>query len=366
MKIAHLLSHAGLNGVATSLHTLIQAQLRAGHEILLVHPTPSWIELQPFDRPVTTFTSHFPTTISELSRVGHLIRDWGEDVVHTHGSRANKFGMTYRLVAGTPTVMTAHARLFQIPWRFAHVVIAPSVPTAKYYRKRFLVADSSLTVVPHLFDVDPVVAATPATRAAARAELGLSPDAFVVGSVGEICDRKNQIDMLRILKRLVGKGVNAHLLLVGRMIQLTEAALWAEMASDPQIADRIHLVGQRADAVRLIHAMDVYLCTSKIEEGPVATLEAMASGVAVATVDVGYTSELLHDGENGRMFPMGAVDEIADACAALSSDPALRDALGDRARATVASFLTADRIIPQVDAVYRQALSRSGRKAVAA
>ena len=365
MKIAHLLSHAGLNGVATSLHTLIQAQLRAGHEILLVHPTPSWIELQPFDRPVATLTSDFPTTISELSRVGHLIRDWGEDVVHTHGSRANKFGMTYRLVARTPTVMTAHARLLQIPWRFAHVVIAPSVPTANFYRKRFLVADSSITVVPHLFDVDPVVAATPATRAAARAEFGLSPDVFVIGSVGEICDRKNQIDMLRILKILVNKGIDAHLLLVGRMIQLTEQALWAELASDPQIADRIHLAGQRVDAVGLIHAMDVYLCTSKIEEGPIATLEAMASGMPVVTVDVGYTSELVRDGENGRLFPLGAVNEMAEACAALSSDPDLRSAFGNRARATVADFLTAERIIPQVDAVYRRALSRSGRKAAA-
>src|SRR5690606_23903676 len=132
----------------------------------------------------------------------------------------NKFGMIYRCVARTPTVMTAHARLFQLPWRFAHKVIAPSQPTADYYRRRFLVTAGAMQVVPHLFDMASVAQATDASRHAARAQLGIRDDAFLIGSLGEICDRKNQIDILRILKLLVGRGIDAELLLIGRKIAL--------------------------------------------------------------------------------------------------------------------------------------------------
>lgn len=362
MKIAHIISHAGLNGVATSTYTLVQAQLRAGHEVMLVHQSPSWIEEQVFDRPVRAFASHLKTEIPELRRVGHEIQRWGEDVLHTHGSKANKFGMIYRLVARTPTVMTAHARLFQLPWRFAHCVIAPSRPTADYYRKRHLVTRSSVHVVPHMFDVATIALVSDQSRAAARATLGIRSNAFLLGSVGEICNRKYQIDMLRILKRLVGLGVDAELLLVGPVMELDEAKQWAELMADPDVVGRVHLTGQRNDARALIHAMDTYLCTARIEEGPIATLEAMASSVPVVTVDVGYSSAIIRDGQNGRIFAMGAVDQMAQACLALVRDPALAGRLGAAGRASVAEELTAERIIPQMDDVYRLAIKSSGRR----
>ncbi len=362
MKIAHLLSHAGLNGVATSTYTLIQAQLRAGHEVMLVHPPNSWIGQQVFDRPIPTFTSYLRTEISELRRVGYHVQGWGEDVLHTHGSKANKFGMIYRLIARTPTVMTAHARLFQLPWRFAHSVIAPSRPTAEYYRRRLLVTKASVQIVPHMFDVTTVSLVTEQSRASARATLGIRPEAFLLGSVGEICDRKYQIDMLRILKRLVRLGVDAELVLIGPVIELTEAEQWAKLMADPDVARRVHLTGQRSDALALLHAMDAYLCTSRVEEGPIATFEAMASGIPVVTVDVGYSSAIIRDGENGRVFPMGAVDDMAQACAMLARDQALGAKLGIAGRAAIAEMLTAERIIPQIEEVYRLAIRRSRRK----
>jgi len=360
MRIAHLVAHAGLNGVATSCHTLIQAQLRAGHDVMLVHRSDSWIERQAFCRDVPLLRTDFETKPKEIRRVGYSVRDWDFDVVHAHGSRANKYGMVFRLAARSPTVMTAHARLLQLPWRFAHRVIAPSQPTADFYLGRGLVSRRSMRVVPHLFDASGVTPVSAASRAAVRAELGIRPDTFLVGSVGEICDRKNQVDMLRILRRLVGMGVDAELLLVGLVNLEEDKAAWAKLAADPDVAPRLHLTGERKDAQRLLHGMDAYLCTSRVEEGPIATLEALAAALPVATVDVGYSSQLIRDGENGRIFPIGAVDGIAEALAVLSRDANLRAEYGRRGRQTVAEQLTAERIIPQVDAVYREAIDVSG------
>ncbi|PWK72594.1 glycosyltransferase family 4 protein [Aminobacter sp. AP02] len=360
MKIAHMMSHGGLNGVSTSSMTLIQAQLDAGHEVMLVHTPNSWIDRQQFSGPLTKMASGFATKPDEIRRVGYAIRDWGSDVVHTHGSRANKFGLVFRCASGAPIVMTAHTRQFQLPWLFAHAVIAPSQQTADYYLSHWLVRRRNMHLVRHMFDVDSVATVTPQSRGAARADLGISASAFVVGSVGEITERKNQIDAVRILQGLVAAGVDAELLLVGGLSDFTRRDPWNAAISDPAIAGRLHLTGERQDATALLHAMDVYLCTSKSEEGPIATLEAMATGLPVLSVDVGYSSALLRNGINGWIFEHGDVGRMVETATRLATDAPLRETIGRAARKTVAERLAPQSIVPEIDAVYRVAVGRSG------
>ncbi|KQU76589.1 group 1 glycosyl transferase [Aminobacter sp. DSM 101952] len=362
MRITHLVTHAGLNGVATSSKTLIQAQLDAGHDVMLVHSQNSWIERQKFDGPLEKMGSGFATAPAELRRVGYAARDWGVDVVHTHGSRGNKFGLVFRCAAGTPIVMTAHTRQFQLPWLFAHAVIAPSQQTADYYLSHWLVRRRNMHLVRHMFDVGTVEAATPASQSAARAKLGLKPSSFVIGSVGEIDARKNQIDMVRMLKGLVGRGIDAELLLVGSTRHIAGDAEWSAAAADPQIQGRLHMSGERQDATRLLHAMDVYLCTSKMEEGPIATLEAMASALPVLSVDVGYSAALLRNGVNGWVFSHGERERMTETASMLAGDAALRRTVGIAARQTIADHLAPQAIVPEIDTVYRQAIERAGKK----
>lgn len=361
MRIAHLVSHAALNGVATSSRTLIQAQLDAGHQVLLVHSRNSWIERQAFTGPIDMLASDLATTPAEIRRVGYAIRDWGHEVVHAHGSRGNKHAMVYRCAAGTPIVMTAHTRQPQLPWAFAHEVIAPSAQTADYYLSRLLVRRKHMHVVPHMFDIRSVEPVSHPLRAAARASLGLRPEAFVVGSVGDICPRKNQLDMVTVLARLVAAGIDAELLLIGPFADAAREGLWGEALGDPLVANRVHLVGERNDAVALMGAMDAYLCTSRMEEGPIATLEAMATELPVLTVDVGYSSELIVDGESGHLFGHGDVDAMAGTAAALAGDATLRGAIGAAARRAVAR-LEPPAIVSRIDHVYRLAAARARQK----
>src|SRR5690606_23458751 len=116
---------------------------------------------------------------------------------------------------GVPAVMTAHHRIFQLPWLFAHAVIAPSRDTAEFYRRNRLVSQSRMHVVPNMFDIDSVEPVIPQSRAQARAALGLRQEAFVLGSVGLIGARKYQLDMIAILKIVLAAGIDAELVLIG-------------------------------------------------------------------------------------------------------------------------------------------------------
>jgi hypothetical protein len=165
LRIAHLMGHTGLNGVATSTQMLVNQQAKAGHDVLLVYPEHSWLSEQTLDARVQLLKSSFKAEPNELRRIGDALRSWKCDVVHSHGSRGNKFAMVFRIAAGAPTVMTAHARKFQLPWLAAHILIALSQDTASFYTRLGLVRKKSVRVIPNMFALDGIVPATEAEKA---------------------------------------------------------------------------------------------------------------------------------------------------------------------------------------------------------
>lgn len=357
MKIAHLMSHPALNGVATSTKTLIDQQILAGHEVMLVHARNSWIEKQSFAGPLKMLESSFKTLPADLRNTGYPIRDWGRTLVHAHGSRANKFLMIFTLADGAPAVMTAHARQFQIPWRFAHAVVGLSRQTADFYTRRALVSPRRMHVVPNMFDAEALPPVSAQARHEARERLGISQSTFLLGAVGLIGPRKRQVDMLRILKKLVEAGLDAELLLVGGV---EEEGLsvpgWQELLADPVLRGKVHLAGHRTDAVALVPAMDIFLCTSVREEAPIAPLEAMAQSIPVISTDVGNMVDLLPP---ERIFAVGDVDGMAHAAASQGRDAQARASDGRRDRQTVMSKLAPGVILPQIEEIYRAALGRA-------
>ena len=356
MKIAHLVSHDSLNGVATSTKILIDEQIKAGHELMLVHPKNSWLAKQSFAGPLKMLESSFKTIPADLRATGYPIRDWGRTLVHAHGSSANKFLMIFTLADGAPAVMTAHSRQFQLPWRFAHAVVGLSRQTADYYTRRLLVSKSRMHIVPNMFDAAALSPASAQSRAAARQKLGIRDETLLLGSTGKISPRKNQVDAIRILKRLVAAGLDAELLLIGGLSEGHVMRGWREELGDPAVAGRVHLPGRRADAVELAAAMDIFLLTSAAEEAPIAPLEAMAQGIPAIATDVGNMADLL---PCERVFAVGDVKGMAGAAERLACDESARLRAGAFDRATVTEKLPPKKILPQIDTIYRAALGRA-------
>lgn len=355
MRIVHLVGHTGLNGVATSSVILAREQVRAGHSVMMVVPEFSWMRWQEIGKDVPIELTSFKTSPKEIRRVGHAIRAWKGNVVHCHGSKANKYGMVYRLAVGAPVVMTAHTRQFQLPWPAAHVVIAPSAETADYYHRRMLARRSATRVIANMFPVDSVPVVTAESRAAARAVLGLEPDAFVIGAVGHLEARKNQAAMHRLAKRLAATGVPVRLLLIGRLLDDSsddERHIATELGDDPMVM----LTGQREDVAAVLPAFDAFLMLSNREEAPIAPLEAMARGIATVSYRVGNMADIAPP---ELLFEQGDEDGVFRCLAALAVDIEARQNAGAACRAMIADHLSPAVILPQIEDAYREAISRS-------
>lgn len=110
-----------------------------------------------------------------------------------------------------------------------------------------------------------------------RTELGIPPNAFVVGHVGSFSTQKNHALLVRIIEALVAIEPRTHALLVG------DGELRAAIEDDVRargLADRVTMTGVRSDVPRLMMgAMDVFVMPSLYEGLPVVGIEAQAAGL---------------------------------------------------------------------------------------
>ncbi|MBN1982772.1 MAG: glycosyltransferase family 4 protein [Chitinivibrionales bacterium] len=71
-----------------------------------------------------------------------------------------------------------------------------------------------------------------------------------------------------------------------------------------------HYLNNPADVARYYRALDLYLVTSRIEGGPQAVLESMATGVPVVSTRVGLSPDIIIDGENGFLCDVENTGQI--------------------------------------------------------
>ena len=71
----------------------------------------------------------------QLKRIAQFIRDEAVDVVHSHNSRANLFGVLMKWMTRVPCVATANNRYLQPHWMFNSQVIAAAEATLRFHRR---------------------------------------------------------------------------------------------------------------------------------------------------------------------------------------------------------------------------------------
>jgi glycosyltransferase involved in cell wall biosynthesis len=169
---------------------------------------------------------------------------------------------------------------------------------------------------------------TSESRAAARRALDLPGDSFVVGSfqkdgvgfgAGTEPKRVKGPDVLLESLALVRERIaELHVVLSGPARGYVRQGL--ERLGIPY---RHRIVRRYGELSSLFQALDAYAVPSRQEGGPKGVLEAMASGVPVASTRVGQAAELIVDGVNGRLVDVEDSAALADALVEVAGDQAV-------------------------------------------
>lgn len=161
-------------------------------------------------------------------------------------------------------------------------------------------------------------------------------------SVGRMDANKNHEMMIRAFASLADNYPEYTLTIYGD----GELHSYIEdLAHKLGVGDRVFLPGVIPDVAEQIEKASIFLLTSYSEGVSNALIEALASGLGVISTDVpsGGTVELMEDGVNGLIIPVGDQKALEQAMDKLLSDPAYLEQLG-REAARIQERLAPERV----------------------
>jgi glycosyltransferase involved in cell wall biosynthesis len=310
-------------------------------------------------------------------RLASLIRHIRPEILHTHTAKAGAIGRVAALLSGDArppiVVHTFHGhvlrgyfdplrtdvfrRLERSLARSATALVAVS-PEVRDDLVALKVAPREKFAVIRLgIELEERVGGGADGRLETRRLLGISPDRFTVGWIGRMTGVKRAGDVLLALRSLRERGVDACLCMIGDGPERDDVE---ERAHELGIVRDCFFLGYQDEVAPFYAALDTLILPSGNEGTPVSAIEALASGCPVVATRVGGVPDVVRDGEDGFLVEPGDVDAMADRLALLAADAALRRRMGEAGRARVLSRYSVDRLLDDVDLLYRSLLEAEG------
>jgi len=306
-------------------------------------------------------------------RLAWLIRRERPDILHTHTAKAGTVGRVAALLAGRRrpriVVHTFHGHVLRgyfgpvRSWFFlllerwlasrttALIAVSPQVRDDLV---ALGVAPPERFVVIRLgIELGERVAPEQNGRAESRRYLGIEPDRFAVGWIGRMTAVKRTDDVLVAFKRLRDEGVDAVLCMVGDGPDRQDLE---RRAHELGIVRDTLFLGYQEDVAPFYAAFDALVLPSSNEGTPVSAIEALAAGRPVVATRVGGVPDVVQEGDDGFLVEPGATDDLADRLAQLARDPGLRERMGRAGRERVLPRYAVERLVDDVDRLYRSLL----------
>jgi glycosyltransferase involved in cell wall biosynthesis len=310
-------------------------------------------------------------------RLAHLIRMQRPHILHTHTAKAGAIGRLAALLAGgarPPIIVhTYHGHVLRGYFdpirtdlfrrietylaKMSTALIAVS-PQVRDDLVRLGIAPAEKFAVVRLgIGLDERIPAEHDGRGETRRLLGIPPERFTVGWIGRMTGIKRTDDDLLAVRRLRERGIDACLCMVGDGPDRNQVE---HRAHELGIVRHCLFLGYQEDVAPFFAAFDAMVLPSANEGTPVTVIEALAAGRPVVATRVGGVPDVVREGEHGFLVEPGDVDALADRLAALARDPELRERLGAAGRERVLPRYAVDRLVDDMDRLYRSLLAAEG------
>jgi len=118
--------------------------------------------------------------------------------------------------------------------------------------------------------------------------------------------------------------------------------------------ENIEFLGMRKDVVDLLRSSDLYVCSSDFEASPIAVWEALATGCAVLSTDVGDVKTVFKEKKCGIVVPIQDPQAMAKELIRLATNSQLRKQLSQNARPTAETLFSLENTANGYKEFYRK------------
>jgi glycosyltransferase involved in cell wall biosynthesis len=312
-----------------------------------------------------------------VARIVRLIRKERPHILHTHTAKAGAVGRLAAVLAreARPPIVvhTFHGHVlrgyfgpvatagFRGVERSLAAATTRLVAVSPQVRDDLVDLDvaprEKFTVIRLGIDLDRRLTGAAGDGAELRRLFGVSPDEFVVGWIGRMTAIKRVPELLDAFRRLRARGVEARLCLVGDGPDREQVE---QRAHELGVSRHTLFVGYQRDVAPYYSFFDAFALPSANEGTPVVAIESLAAERPVVASRVGGVPDVVEDGVGGTLVRVGDVEAVAAALEQLARDPELRRRLGEQGRRFVLPRYRVERLVDDVDELYRDLLSERG------
>ena len=286
-------------------------------------------------------------------------------IVHTFLLTGSLYGRFAAMMAGVPIIIGTevnvyenkrplHARMERWLMKGTDAVVASAESVKTHYVKQIDADPSKVEVIYNA--VDWAQLQTTMGRQEFRRSIGIPADAMTAGIIARLTEQKAHAVLFEAIAR--PELSSLHLVVVGDGELRNDLRALAESLG---IWKRVHFLGARRDLGNILGAIDMFTMPSYWEGLPLSMVLAMGAGLPVVASRVAGIPEVVHDGSSGVLVDAGNSGQLAQALASLTADAALRQRLGEAARAFVIPRFGVDRYVQSVASLYDRLLAAKGR-----
>ncbi|HEX6653077.1 MAG TPA: lysylphosphatidylglycerol synthase domain-containing protein [Thermoleophilaceae bacterium] len=360
-------------GVGRHVEALAQELMELGHEVRLLVPydpddriarvthrgarpqrRPLPDHVVPMGRtlglPMNGAVSNLATFPKSVGLLGRQLRHGGYDIVHVHEPNAPYLSWYATEAAKVPVVATFHTySTAGLVNRFA----ASFIGARRLYAKlsaRIAVSEAAQWTAQRYYGGRYRIVPNGVDLSAARPDGARPNDSLRIVFVGRAEERKGLPVLLRAFEALRGVGVPARLTVAGPTAEEVEPLLL-----DPE---GIEIAGQVDDATKwkLLGEADI-LCAPSLggESFGMVLTEAFASGTPVVASDIAGYRDVVRNGKDGILTPVGDAVALGETLLELASDPKRRAEMSKAALESAERFAWPN-VAREIESVYEEAL----------
>jgi mannosyltransferase len=209
--------------------------------------------------------------------------------------------------------------------------------------------------------IDTTSFAPPADRDALRRDLGLDPEAVIVGCFGRVRAQKGTDLFVEAMLRVLPDRPAVHAIIMGGVTADQErfAADLAARIAASGLGDRLRILPEDKgfSIAPWFQALDLYVAPQRWEGFGLTPLEAMACEVPVVATRVGAFEELVSDAETGVLVDPEDLSGLVAGIERYLDDADRRKAHGAAARARALDKFRIEDEAAAITAIYRRLLA---------
>ncbi len=366
MRVLHVNTHMDIGGIGQYIVSLTKALKQKRVECFVASSGGELeaelvrLDIRHTRLDMKTKFEFGPKVFHSASRLARIIENNNIDLIHAHTRVSQVASYLASRRTDIPYIATCHGyfnaklsrRLFDT-WGVKIVAISEAVRA--HLEKDFNVDPKRIEVIYNGIDLNRFSNIYSKDQIArAKRSLGIQRG-DVVGTMGRLSSVKGQKFLIEAMKEVVSRSKETRCLIIGSGRE--EAAL-IDLSRSLGLEDRVIFTGAAyMDIPLYLACMDIFVLPS-IEEGlGLALLEAMSLGRPCVASATGGIRDIVNDGVNGILTPVGDSGAIAKAILKILSDKDLAKNMSKSSKDFVRGRFSIETMADSMIDLYKRVIS---------